>query len=136
VRQSVRTQHKIGSDIVMVLDDVVHSCTDDPERFVEATARTVRWLDRCIAAHKTPEDPVNCGPQHQNLFGIVQGGLDVSEVRVFDSPSISVFMSACVYVLVLMCVCICVCVCGDSRQCVLRSAQSETNQVTSPARLL
>ena len=64
----------------MVLDDVVHSCTVDPERFEVATARTVRWLDRCIAAHKSPEDPVHCGPQHQNLFGIVQGGLDVSEV--------------------------------------------------------
>jgi tRNA-guanine family transglycosylase len=83
--QSVRTQHKIGSDIVMVLDDVVHSCTVDPERFVEATARTVRWLDRCIAAHKSPEDPVHCGPQHQNLFGIVQGGLDVSEVSIMSS---------------------------------------------------
>ena len=27
----------------------------------------MRWLDRCIASHKRPED--------QNLFAIVQGGL-------------------------------------------------------------
>lgn len=30
--------------------------------------RTLRWIDRCIAAHKRPHE--------QNLFGIVQGGLD------------------------------------------------------------
>ena len=31
-------------------------------------ARTTRWLDRCLKAHKRPES--------QNLFPIVQGGLD------------------------------------------------------------
>ena len=35
--------------------------------------RTVRWLDRCIAAHKRPSE--------QNLFPIVQGGLD-ADLRV------------------------------------------------------
>ena len=38
-------------------------------RFEEATYRTLRWLDRCIAAKKSGE---------QNLFAIVQGGLDTS----------------------------------------------------------
>ena len=51
----------------MALDDVVHSCTDDDARFAEATHRTVRWLDRCIAAHARKDE--------QNLFAIVQGGL-------------------------------------------------------------
>ncbi len=37
-------------------------------RFKEATHRTTRWLDRCIAGHKRPSE--------QNLFAIVQGGLD------------------------------------------------------------
>jgi len=32
--------------------------------------RTVRWLDRCIAAHKRPNE--------QNLFPVVQGGLDAN----------------------------------------------------------
>lgn len=54
----------------MQLDDVVSSVSEDMERFKEATARSIRWLDRCIAAHKRPHD--------QNLFGIIQGGLDVS----------------------------------------------------------
>ena len=35
--------------------------------------RTIRWLDRCIKAHKRPEE--------QNLFPIVQGGLD-AELRI------------------------------------------------------
>jgi queuine tRNA-ribosyltransferase catalytic subunit len=60
----------------MQLDDVVSSVSDDMERFKEATARSIRWLDRCIAAHKRPHD--------QNLFGIIQGGLDVSEGGLRD----------------------------------------------------
>lgn len=49
--ESIRTQHKIGSDIIMMLDDVVHSCQIDMKRYAEATERTVRWLDRCIKEH-------------------------------------------------------------------------------------
>ena len=41
----------------------------DEARFEEATHRTTRWIDRCIAAHSRPTE--------QALFGIVQGGLDV-----------------------------------------------------------
>lgn len=39
---------------MMQLDDVVPS-TVDAERVHEAMERSVRWLDRCIAAHKNPE---------------------------------------------------------------------------------
>lgn len=66
--ESIRIQNRIGADIIMALDDVVHSCTADPARFEEATHRTLRWIDRCIAAHNRKHD--------QSLFGIVQGGLD------------------------------------------------------------
>lgn len=41
-------QSRIGSDIIMQLDDVVSSVSDDAERFAEANERTLRWLDRCI----------------------------------------------------------------------------------------
>lgn len=68
--ESINFQNNIGSDIMMQLDDVVSSICTDRDRFIEATARSVRWLDRCVAAHKKPEK--------QNLFAIVQGGLDVS----------------------------------------------------------
>lgn len=65
---SMGIQNSIGADIMMVLDDVVPSTCEDRDRVKEATERTIRWLDRCIEAHKRPKD--------QNLFAIVQGGLD------------------------------------------------------------
>lgn len=67
---SMRIQHAIGADIMMQLDDVVASLTE-PIRMKEASERSVRWLDRCIAAHH--ESGKN---ESQNLFAIVQGGLD------------------------------------------------------------
>lgn len=68
--ESIRCQNNIGADIMMQLDDVVSSICSDHNRMTEAMHRSVRWLDRCISAHKKPTV--------QNLFGIVQGGLDVS----------------------------------------------------------
>lgn len=56
-----------GSDIMMQLDDVVSSTVTGP-RVEEAMYRSIRWLDRCIAANKNPDK--------QNLFAIIQGGLD------------------------------------------------------------
>ena len=47
-------QNIIGSDIMMQLDDVVPATVDEA-RVHEAMERSVRWLDRCIAAHKNPE---------------------------------------------------------------------------------
>jgi len=64
---SIHVQNQIGADIMMALDDVVHVLVKGP-RVEDACKRTTRWLDRCIAAHKRPEE--------QALFGIVQGGLD------------------------------------------------------------
>lgn len=52
----------------MQLDDVVSSLVTGP-RVEEAMWRSIRWLDRCIAAHTNTEK--------QNLFPIIQGGLDV-----------------------------------------------------------
>lgn len=68
--QSIALQNQIGSDVMMALDDVVDSKTVNAARFTEACHRTLRWIDRCISAHKRPTA--------QNLFGIVQGGLDVA----------------------------------------------------------
>eukprot|EP00199_Chlamydomonas_sp_CCMP681_P002077 CAMPEP_0119108094 /NCGR_PEP_ID=MMETSP1180-20130426/13465_1 /TAXON_ID=3052 ORGANISM="Chlamydomonas cf sp, Strain CCMP681" /NCGR_SAMPLE_ID=MMETSP1180 /ASSEMBLY_ACC=CAM_ASM_000741 /LENGTH=427 /DNA_ID=CAMNT_0007093677 /DNA_START=136 /DNA_END=1419 /DNA_ORIENTATION=+ len=66
--ESMGIQNRLGADIMMALDDVVPATANDPARFLEATHRTTRWIDRCIGAHKRPTE--------QNLFGIVQGGLD------------------------------------------------------------
>ncbi|KAG8229203.1 hypothetical protein J437_LFUL001075 [Ladona fulva] len=64
---SIEIQNVIGADIIMQLDDVVKTTTVGP-RVEEATHRTSRWLDRCLKAHAHPE--------RQNIFPIVQGGLD------------------------------------------------------------
>jgi len=64
---SIHVQNQIGADIMMVLDDVVHVLTTGP-RVEDACRRTIRWLDRCIAAHKRPTE--------QALFAIIQGGLN------------------------------------------------------------
>jgi queuine tRNA-ribosyltransferase len=67
--KSMQLQNEIGADIMMALDDVVSSTTPSRERVEEAMHRTLRWIDRCISAHSRPTA--------QNLFGIVQGGLDL-----------------------------------------------------------
>ncbi|KIK67384.1 hypothetical protein GYMLUDRAFT_69568 [Collybiopsis luxurians FD-317 M1] len=68
--ESIKIQHSIGADIIMQLDDVVPSLLQGP-RVEEAMERSVRWLDRCIQYHDTSEKK-----ETQNLFAIVQGGLD------------------------------------------------------------
>lgn len=70
---SVAHQNRIGADIIMALDDVVSSVAVDTARFAEATYRTLRWFDRCFDAHRSPRT--------QNLFPIVQGGLDTKVLR-------------------------------------------------------
>lgn len=90
--ESISIQHTIGADIIMQLDDVgpsisrdsfisrvvtgsfylVSSLTTGP-RVEESMTRSVRWLDRCIAQHERSGKK-----DSQNLFAIVQGGLDPS----------------------------------------------------------
>jgi queuine tRNA-ribosyltransferase len=86
---SIALQNSIGSDIMMQLDDVVVTTSQDKARMEEAMKRSVRWLDRCIAAHKKPES--------QNLFCIIQGGLDLElrreccrEMAARDTPGIAI----------------------------------------------
>ncbi|XP_076866233.1 queuine tRNA-ribosyltransferase catalytic subunit 1 isoform X2 [Brachyhypopomus gauderio] len=69
--QSITIQNSLGSDIMMQLDDVVSSTVTGP-RVEEAMRRSIRWLDRCAAANRNPH--------RQNLFAIIQGGLN-AELR-------------------------------------------------------
>jgi len=85
--ESISIQHAIGADIIMQLDDVGKLQRDGlasfrtlispvpslmtGSRVEEAMERSVRWLDRCIAYHEKAERQ-----NVQNLFAIVQGGLD------------------------------------------------------------
>jgi len=86
---SMSLQNSIGSDIMMQLDDVIAVTSPDHARIKEAMYRSVRWLDRCIEAHKKPET--------QNLFCIIQGGLDLDlrrecckEMVARDTPGIAI----------------------------------------------
>src|ERR1700753_1558384 len=86
---SMSLQNSIGSDIMVQLDDVIQTTSPDHARMKEAMERSVRWLDRCIAAHKYPEK--------QNLFCIIQGGLDLDlrrqctkEMVARDTPGIAI----------------------------------------------
>ncbi|KAF1982625.1 queuine tRNA-ribosyltransferase [Aulographum hederae CBS 113979] len=86
---SISLQNSIGSDIIMQLDDVIATTSPDLARMEEAMKRSVRWLDRCIEAHKYPE--------RQNLFCIIQGGLNLDlrrecckEMVARDTPGIAI----------------------------------------------
>lgn len=64
--EAVAVQERLGPDIAMVLDVCVG--LPAPREEVEAQMRrTLRWAERCRAAH---------GREDQELFGIVQGGVD------------------------------------------------------------
>jgi queuine tRNA-ribosyltransferase len=85
---SMDLQNSIGSDIMMQLDDVISSLTTGP-RVEEAMWRSIRWLDRCITAHKNPDT--------QNLFAIIQGGLQpelrkqcIQEMVKRDTPGYAI----------------------------------------------
>jgi tRNA-guanine transglycosylase len=64
---SINIQQALGSDIMMQLDHVVSSVSDDSD-FKEPMERSVRWLDRC--------DKVHNNRKKQILFPIIQGGLN------------------------------------------------------------
>lgn len=96
---SMQVQNLLGPDIMMAFDDCPPSVDpatmnetrkrlaaqraksrrqpmDHRVRLEMANERTIRWLERCVRAHKRPDE--------QALFGIVQGGthLDLREKSV------------------------------------------------------
>ena len=65
----VEIQRALGADVAMAFDH----CPSDPtdrKAVIEATDRTHRWLDRCVARHRA----LGGEDSGQTLFGIVQGG--------------------------------------------------------------
>lgn len=90
--RAIEVQNALGADIIMAFDDCPPSVDpnagavnqtrlrhaadrdskrkpyDHAERLKTANERTIRWLERCKAAHGRAEE--------QSLFGIVQGGTD------------------------------------------------------------
>ncbi|WP_027963541.1 tRNA guanosine(34) transglycosylase Tgt [Halalkalibacillus halophilus] len=69
--KAMHIQNSLGSDIMMAFDE----CPPYPASFDYMKAsveRTSRWAERCLEAHKRPQD--------QGLFGIIQGG-EYEELR-------------------------------------------------------
>jgi len=64
---AVRAQQLLGADIAMALDVCV-GLPAPREEVEKQMRRTLRWAERCLAAHTRPD---------QTLFGIVQGGVDL-----------------------------------------------------------
>jgi queuine tRNA-ribosyltransferase len=61
---AVEIQEALGADVAMCLDQCPALPAEKSE-IAAATARTIRWAERCRDAHRRPD---------QALFGIVQGG--------------------------------------------------------------
>jgi queuine tRNA-ribosyltransferase len=109
--RAIHEQNALGPDIIMPLDDCPPTLQEpgpkDPDarpaprrpattdahehlrRLDIANERTIRWLERCKAAHQRPGD--------QALFGIVQGGTDLarrewsaSRVAAIDLPGYAI----------------------------------------------
>ena len=63
--KSIGVQNDLGADIIMAFDECAPP--DATKDYVaKSQARTTRWLERSIVAHKRPDE--------QALFGIMQGG--------------------------------------------------------------
>jgi len=63
--KSIQVQNDLGADIIMAFDECApHDASK--EYIARSQARTTRWLERCVIAHKDTD--------RQALFGIMQGG--------------------------------------------------------------
>ena len=64
---SIAVQEALGADVAVCLDQPVPPHSSSRPAVADATSRTHRWAERCLAAHQRSD---------QALFGIVQGGLE------------------------------------------------------------
>ena len=66
-------QYNLGSDIMMILDDLV-ALPATRERIRDSIERTTRWAERSISYHRQKQAE-GIGTE-QNIFAIIQGGTD------------------------------------------------------------
>ena len=119
--RSMQVQRELGADIIMAFDDCPaperdqgsgigvqensstvapllasglnpEPSTPYPDRLGRSCQRTLRWLDRCVTAHRD-----SGADEMQGLFGIVQGGTDLGlrswcaeRVTRFDLPGYAI----------------------------------------------
>ncbi|MDN5347878.1 MAG: queuine tRNA-ribosyltransferase [Clostridia bacterium] len=76
--ESVAVQEALGSDIAMAFDEcVAYPCSYEEAR--TGVERTTAWAERCLAAHRRPD---------QALFGIIQGSV-FPDLRVRSAKQIT-----------------------------------------------
>lgn len=84
-RSVLDTQYELGSDIMMILDDLVDLPRDPrnldaneaarlKKRIDLSVARTIKWAREAIEYHKSTQ--ARGVGLNQNIFGIIQGGTD------------------------------------------------------------
>ncbi len=76
---AVEIQETLGVDVAMALDECIAPGADR-RAVIRSTARTTRWLGRCLAARRRPGATA--------LFGIVQGGF-FEDLRVAHAGELS-----------------------------------------------
>jgi len=72
-KKVIDIQNNLGSDIMMILDDLV-ALPATQERIQSSIERTTRWAEESIAYHR--ENQANGKSLDQNIFAIIQGGTD------------------------------------------------------------
>ena len=85
--RSMEIQRTLGADMVMAFDECIDHRAE--RKYVEAsTARTLRWLRRCMQVKLQ---------DHQRLLGIIQGGMDlelraqaVKDLAALDLPAYAI----------------------------------------------
>jgi queuine tRNA-ribosyltransferase len=78
---SMEVQAALGSDIALVFDE----CTPfhvTRDYTAQSTARTHRWLERCLRWHGEH------GPRAQTVYGIVQGGVE-QDLRIESAQTVA-----------------------------------------------
>ncbi|MBP5491698.1 MAG: tRNA guanosine(34) transglycosylase Tgt [Clostridiales bacterium] len=85
---SMQIQNDLGSDIIMAFDECC-AWPSEHRYAKKSLERTTRWLERCIEAHKRPDE--------QALFGIIQGSCyadlrkqSAKEITSFDLPGYAI----------------------------------------------
>ncbi|MBP5288853.1 MAG: tRNA guanosine(34) transglycosylase Tgt [Clostridia bacterium] len=75
--ESMEIQAALGSDIAMAFDECV-ALPADGAALRRSADRTTRWLERCVSARDKLLSEGACANPGQKLFGICQGGTDLS----------------------------------------------------------
>ncbi|MCH9813644.1 MAG: tRNA guanosine(34) transglycosylase Tgt [Epsilonproteobacteria bacterium] len=80
-------QYNLNSDIMMILDDLI-ALPAEKERIKLSIERTTNWAQKSIEYHRAQQTK-GIG-QHQNIFAIVQGGID-KEFRKLSATQLTAF---------------------------------------------